>query len=285
MQKSPFSFSTIKFKTETLRFAAGLIAGMALVLGTPFVFAAPTATPPSGTVTPNFSAIAIDTYTTAVDYNASSGIWVGSASKTTGGSTIPTTSAYVYAISTGQVHARSYDEDTAIYGININWAAAGAERGGIAGVVTSDGESNAKGYLGYLDTEGDLYGLYTDGAAKVGSLYIDGPMTTTKIFAGDDFLDIYSDTIIHSHLDVEGKLTANHIGYFEEASGTATSTYYSVNVNCPSGYVRVACGGLSTTNNFLGSYPIGDFSCAAQRSSTSGTLTGYAYCFNPTITE
>lgn len=280
------SFSS-KSLGDSIRSFLFLVAGMALVLGTPFVFANPTATPPSGTVTPNFSAIAIDTYTTAADYNASSGIWVGSASKTTGAASIPSTGAYVYATNAGQLAARSLTQSYSIYGLNRLVTTSG--QSGVIGSVTAANVFGTiytySGYLGYKDTTG-LYGVYTSGAAKVGSLYVNSDLYV------DSISSVSGDFTLHASgtTEITGHLIADDIGYFYVNTGTATSiSPTSASASCDSGDELISCSGYSTTNNYEGaSYQSAREThaphCEAFRSSTSGTLTVYAYCFDPSAT-
>ncbi|MFA5842207.1 MAG: hypothetical protein WC882_00810 [Candidatus Gracilibacteria bacterium] len=273
------SLST-KSLSDSIRSILFLIAGMALVLGTPFVVAAPTATPPSGTVIPNFSAIAVSTYTTAVDYNASSGIWVGSASKTTGAASIPSTGAYVYATNAGRLVAHATTQSSGILGSNNNVST--GQSGVLGGVSITGiaGTTTASGSLGYRDSTG-LYGVYTSGAAKVGSLYVTSGITTNSITGDGGTLNIYGDTNIQSSLEVHGTVMAHQIGDFDgqfvQNSGSGTT----VTAHCLSGYTRIACGGFSTTNNFRGTEAVGTSSCRSHRSGEDGILTAYAYCFNP----
>lgn len=290
MQKLRFLFSIIKFKKETLRYAAGLISGMALVLGTPFVFAdSPTATPPDGDVIPNFSAMDVGTYIKATDYNASSGIWIGGATKTGSMAIISLTEAYLYANDDGRLSSRSISQPNTLYGVNQK---ATIGQSGVVGSITTVGKTGAtttSGSLGYRDATG-VYGLYTSGAAKIGSLYVSEGLYIDAIssVSGDFTLNASGTTEITGDLTGDGAITADSIGFFHRASKSVDAgSNTQVGIVCPRATdVLVACSGKSTTNNFLGAAPNSEATgCVATRSSTVGTLTVYTYCFDPTASE
>ncbi|MFA6436513.1 MAG: hypothetical protein WCW30_05275 [Candidatus Gracilibacteria bacterium] len=270
---------------DSIRSILFLLAGMALVLGTPFVVAAPPAMPPDGTVIPNFSAIAVSTYTTAVDYNASSGIWVGSASKTTGAASTPSTGAYVYATNAGRLVAQSTTQSSSISGINRTVATGQSGVLGSVMVTVLGFPITSSGSLGYRDSTG-LYGVYTSGAAKVGSLYVNSTLYADSLssVSGDFTINASGTT------EITGHLTADDIGNFYVNSRTASAGFTSTSMDCDTGGQIISCGGYSTVNNYEGAsynspYETHAATCSAYRSSTSGTLTVYAYCFDPSATD
>lgn len=287
MRRLPFSKKSLGDSIRSLLF---LISGMALVLSTPFVLAAPSATPPDGEVTPNFSAMDVDTYISATDFNASTGIWIGDASKTGAMAVLSIMGSYVYATDDGRLVARANSQTNALYGINQK---ATIGQSGVVGAITTINSAGititTSGSLGYKDATG-VYGLYTSGAAKVGSLYV---MTGLYIDAissvsGDFTLNASGTTEITGDLTVDGAMTASSIGFFHRTSkSTDAGSDTQVGIVCPRATdVLVACSGKSTTNNFLGAAPnSGATGCVATRSSTVGTLTVYTYCFDPTASE
>jgi cytoskeletal protein CcmA (bactofilin family) len=156
--------------------------------------------------------------------------------------------------------------NAALIGINQNVVNG---NGGIKGILReSIGDTVA--WLGYKDSSGGIYGLYTQGVTKTGSLISDR--------------EIYTNTIASTtgKVNVQGGMTANDFGKFafytktiNNGQGTAAAQ------KCLNSEILIACGGYSNqAGNYQGDVMYNN-ECTAMRSNNSGTLTVYAYCFDP----
>lgn len=149
-----------------------------------------------------------------------------------------------------------------------------SDQGGLWGGISQSGTSIGT-WLGYNDSStGSFYSLFTTGITKVGSLIADSGIFTDSI------------TSTSGTLSINGGVTATDFGHFYMASNSLSSGSGTVvSQGCSNGGFMIACSGYYTAGSakstYKGAYPENG-QCNAVRSDTTGTLTVYAYCFDPT---
>ena len=125
-------------------------------------------------------------------------------------------------------------------------------------------------WLGYKDGSGGVYGIYTQGVTKTGSLISDREVFTNTIASTT------------GKVNIQGGVTASDFGKFnfytktiKNGNGTAATQ------KCSNNEILIACGGYSNQpGNYQGDVMYNK-ECTAMRSNTTGDLTVYAYCFDP----
>lgn len=236
-------------------FFAGFL--VAISIHTALATSNPGATPPDGNVSPNF-----------YDVTATDNVTVGD--NTAGYYVHADNDGYVYALSSGRY-------PYAVAGWTNN-ATAGAT--GVEGAVAKNGAWTI-GYLAYMDSNEDTWGLYTPGNITGANLYTNGDngyIYTNKISAPSGTLTLTAS----DKLTVSGDLTASSVGSFRyECASTTSDT--SVTASCDGANdVMVSCSG--TGSDFEGAGPSSATDCTAYTNTSGSTLHAYAYCFDPTST-
>lgn len=172
-------------------------------------------------------------------------------------------------------------DEHGVYGYK---ASATEGESGVQGTITTSavaGTTTTTGFLGYVG-KSNSYGVYTSGIVYGTTLQAadgSGAVYTDNITANSGTLSVTAS----GGTNFSGPVTAESFGTFDydytyETSGGSTS----VSKTCDgTDEILIACSGRSTSDNFLGVYQYSS-TCYATRSSTSGTLYVYAYCFDPT---
>lgn len=266
---------------------------------------AQTATPPSGTVSPHFSEVQIDTQlTVGGDVSLTNGQFYSDAGFVIpGGSPMP---GFITNDKTGNFSVLGFNgfvgsfvrnAGTSPTGLAIwgyNWSDS-PNVAGVAGTVTNytnniyDPSISATGILGYRDPGGALYGVVSTNDARVnGDLFLNGILFTNNITNnGTGHLDIQGDTNVNgtfaaANIKANGSVTASSIGKFISRFKSASGGALTIKASCDTGYILIACSGFNdgAAAVYKGAKPVGN-ECVAERTSSSGTLYAYAYCFNP----
>lgn len=254
------------FAALTSAFFAGLF--LALGIHTAIASNAPTVVPPDGNISPHFYAMDVDT---DADF----------------GQPELDDNNDVRIDGDGSVYAQTNTLAYNIWGYN---SAADPGEVSILGRVITTGVRNATvtGYVGYVDSTGDAYGLYTDGNLGVENIFVDsaGIVHTNQITADTGSLDVVASggmNLASTDLDVDGDVTANTLGSFRyECAGVTSGT--SVTASCDGANdIMVACSGYSI-NDYEGAIPTSATDCTAYTTSDSVSLQAYAYCFDPSST-
>lgn len=322
-----------------VRSSSAFCAGLVLAMSLQTALAAPTDTPPNGSVSPNFYGVTIEdtldvtgevafnndrfysspdtVYLGAIgDKNVDGGVhinkndgtgygslygydgYIGSLVDRSGGSAIwgwnTNTDKDVKAIqgwidsgnTKGILGYRDGGLEHGVYGSNSDGS---SNESGVQGTITMNSNAvggqttqSTTGFLGYIDKNNSLYGVYTSG-----TIY------GTTLKAADTYGAVYTDNIIADSTNLSvtatggtnfsGPVTAEKFGTFSNTSNS-TSSASSVSQSCNSGQTLISCSGSISSSNdtFLGAYPASSRKCTAKRSGTNGTLYVYAYCFDPT---
>ncbi len=194
------------------------VAGLMMALGFGTVLAQPTATPPSGTVSPNFSSVNVSGTTTSAnvtvsgtlsstgttvisgDLQGAGGLFeattAGDGRIYLGGNDAETTQVYP----DGRIQSNTVNKPYAFWGSN---STSSANNAGVKGTVGS-----IHGYLGFIDSAGS-YGLYTPNNAKVvGTFTAAGAaMLNGAISSSTGSLNLNDDTAITGNATVSGSAT------------------------------------------------------------------------------
>lgn len=198
------------------------VFGLMMALGFGTVLAVPTATPPSGTVSPNFSSLNVSGTTTTADLNTTGTL------TSTGNISINNDLLETQTINSVDMVTVGYSgsTDTQFAGINRNgvWGSivsnenygvyvwnntTQASKGAIKGRVGSSAVYQ-DGYLGYVDSTGS-YGLFTPNNAKVvGTFAVSGASTLNgAISSSTGSLNLNDDTAITGNSTVSGNATVS----------------------------------------------------------------------------
>lgn len=183
------------------------VFGLMMALGFGTVLAVPTATPPSGTVSPNFSSLNVSGATTSAtttvtgDLQGANGLFkattAGNGRVYLAGNDTETTQVYP----DGQIQTNTVNKPYSIWGSN---ATSAANNAGIKGTIGS-----VDGYLGFIDSAGS-YGLYTPNNAKVlGTFTAAGAaLLNGAISSATGALNLNDDTTVTGALTTTGAVNS-----------------------------------------------------------------------------
>lgn len=223
------------------------VFGLMMALGFGTVLAVPTATPPSGAVSPNFSSLNVSGTTTTNDLSATGTLTstgnisinndlletqtINSVDYLTVGYSGTSDTQYAGISRTGKISSIVTNED---YGAYVWNNTTQANKGAIKGRVGTG--TWYDGYLGYIDSTGS-YGLYTPSNAKIlGTLTAAGAaIVNGAISSANGALNLNDDTTVTGALTTTGAVNA---GGALSVTGALTTT----------GAVN-AGGALSVTGN------------------------------------